>query len=262
MTAKPTDFGPNRTGIATSPIDSKRLIEGAHDGQSSDGARGVEAMLAERRAYSLDADPFGTLPPPASLKGAAKATLQALKGKNAAVFIDLVAERLAYERTGTRLYEALIAKHDAADPHPGGPTREELVEIRDHELKHFGWLTEALERLGADPTAVTPMADATGVQAEGTVKLLADPRTTLTQGLKAILIIELGDHESWLHLVALAERLGQEEMARVFRTALAEEEMHVAKVRTWLTNMIDGQVGLEPIPPEDIVEGGTSPPGM
>jgi hypothetical protein len=48
------------------------------------------------------------VPPPTSMKGMAKSALQALKGEKATVLIDKLAERLAFERTGTRLYETLI----------------------------------------------------------------------------------------------------------------------------------------------------------
>jgi hypothetical protein len=53
------------------------------------------------------------VPPPTSMKGMAKSALQALKGEKATVLIDKLAERLAFERTGTRPYETLIQKAQA-----------------------------------------------------------------------------------------------------------------------------------------------------
>ena len=84
---------------------------------------------------------------------------------------------------------------------------------------------------------------------EGLVKVLAEPRTTLTEALKAILVAELADNDSWLVLADVAERLGHSELAGRFRTALIEEEDHLARVRSWLTAAVDGQAGLEPAAP-------------
>lgn len=260
---KPTEFGPNRTGIATSPIDSARLIEGADDGITRDPLNGPVALTAERRAYSEDADPLGTVPPPASVKGAAKTVLQAFQGKNAAVFVDLLAERLAFERTGVRLYEALLVKHDAADLRPGDPTRDQLEKIRDDELRHFGLVKSAIEKLGGDPTAMTPSADAMAVASLGLVQLLSDPRTTFTEGLKGVLQAELMDRDSWVLLSDIAERLGQTEMAAAFRLALAQEEEHLLNVRTWVMSAVEGQVGFDvPTAPGDAPTGGVRPTSM
>lgn len=244
----PIDLGANRTGMATSPLDARKLIEGATlgvpAGIPSDAQGGADALEEERVLYSREAGPLGTLPPPVSLKGAASTIIQGLKGKDANGFIDLLGERLAFERSGVRLYELLAVKLDAAsDSH--APTRAEIEDIRRDELAHFTLLKGALEKLGADPTAVTPSADAIAVASSGVVKLLADPRTTLTEALKGILTVELVDNDSWLLLADVARRMGQEELAVQFHDALAQEQRHLARVRGWLAQAIDGQIGLK-----------------
>jgi rubrerythrin len=161
------------------------------------------------------------------------------------VFLDLLGERLAFERTGTRIYEALMAKLEAADPHPAGPTRADLEEIRDEELEHFALLKQAIETLGADPTAMTPSADVIAVASHGLVEVVSDPRVTLTESLKAVLAAELVDNDSWLMLVDVAEGVGQDDLAQEFRRALAEEEDHLARVRTWLNEAVLGEAGIE-----------------
>lgn len=241
---EPTDVGRNRTGIATSPIDVKKSIEGARAGTPLPQPDGQELAIA-RLALSREVEPVGTMPPPGTLKRVAKTAMQALKGNNPNVFLDLLGERLAFERTGTRLYDALLVKFDAAHEHPGGPTREDLERIRDEELQHFVMLKEALETLGADPTAITPSADITAVASMGLVQVLGDPRTTLTEALKTIQIAELADNDGWLMLADVAGRLGHDQLAERFRQALAEEEEHLARVRSWVAAAIDGQAGLE-----------------
>jgi rubrerythrin len=250
MTAKPTDLGPNRTGIAMSPVDAKRMVEGARELSPPPDFEQLEA-IALRLDYSSTSQPHGTMPPPATLKGAGKAIVAALKGDKATVLLDKLGERLAFERTGTRLYQLLLIKLDAASVHPGGPTRPELEEIRDDELRHFGICAAALRKLGADPTTVTPCANVVAVQGMGLMQVLADPRTTLTQALDTILLAELGDNDGWNTLIDLAEGMGQDEIAEMLRPCLEDEDRHLMLVRMWLQNAIKGQAGAEDTPADE-----------
>ncbi|HVK75838.1 MAG TPA: ferritin-like domain-containing protein [Kofleriaceae bacterium] len=245
---KPTDIGPNRTGIGTSPIDSKRLVEASEELTPFEGVDGEE-LESERVEWASAAEPVGTMPPPATLKGAAKTAVQLIKGNKPTIFLDKLGERLAFERTGTRLYEALLIKLQAGTPHAGAPTRDDLEQIRDEELRHFAIVRSAIERLGADPTAMTPCADVNGVLAMGLVQVLSDPRTTLTQCLEAMLVAELADNDGWTMLVDLADGLGFDDLTREFRVALQEEETHLARVREWITTAVEGQAGIAPTPP-------------
>jgi rubrerythrin len=245
----PTDMGTNRTGIAASPVDARRMIEGAAAG-TPDGAVDLEPLepSTARIEWSRSAAPLGTMPTPATLKGAARSAVAALKGEHAGAFLDQLAARLAFERTGTRLYEALLVKYEAAHVHQGGPTREELEEIRDEELEHAAMLAECIETLGADPTAVTPAANVQAVAGHGILQVVADPRTTLSQALEAVLIAELADNDAWQLLHDLAEGMGQHELAEQFRHAQSHEEEHLARVRRWVSAALRGQAGIQPTP--------------
>lgn len=242
---RPTDTGLNRTGIATSPIDSvrtERAAERAHTAGPLDGA----ALIDERARWSRDAGPLGTVPPPATIKGVLKVAVEKLRGHKPTVLIDKLGERLAFERTGTRLYEAAIAKLEAAGPHPGGPTRADLEAIRDAEHRHVAVLRDAVLRLGADPTAMTPGADLIAVSGLGWVQAVTDPRTTLDQCLDVLLLAELGDRGGWELLIGLTRQLDFEDLARQFQAALAEEEHHVFRVRGWITTALYGEAGAVP----------------
>lgn len=244
---KPTESGSNRTGMATSPMDGPATIEGAKAGTPLASTE-PGGLVAARVSYAREVSPVGTMPIPTTFKSLAEATKQMLKGKKPMVFLDLLGERMAFERTGTRLYEGLLVKLEAADVHPGGPAREDLERIRDEELEHFALLKETMTALGADPTAMTPSADVIAVASAGLVQVVGDPRTTLTEALKAILTAELADNDGWLTLADLAERLGHADTASEFRRALAEEEDHLARVRSWLATAVEGQAGLDPSP--------------
>jgi rubrerythrin len=171
---------------------------------------------------------------PASLTGAVKTAVKAVTGASPPLFIDKLGERLAFERSGVRLYETLISKYDAYGSFSGGPIREDLQQILDDEFSHFTMLTQAMEQLGGDPTAITPSANLHATLSMGIIQVLTDPRTTLLQSLEGILVAELADNDCWEALSELAQGAGEEEMKERFLRAYATEQEHLIKVRTWL----------------------------
>src|SRR5581483_125110 len=118
------------------------------------------------------------------------------------------------ERSGTRLYEAFLGKAMAADGQRGGVEPERVRHFLEEEREHFELVSQCIEQIGGDPTAVTPSADIVAVQSMGLVQVMTDPRTTVSQCLCALLTAELVDKDGWELLCSLARGLGHEEMAR------------------------------------------------
>lgn len=235
-----TDMKKNRTGMSTAPELGQEMIDGAQE-WGSDMPSGADGIKRIHRSYLEESTPLGTVPPPASVKGVAKSSVQKLKGNKPAVLLDKLGERLAFERSGTRIYEALIDKYDAHGGWEGGPTREELVHFHDEELEHFHIVKDAIESLGADPTALTPSADVAGVVSEGVLKIATDPRVSLGESLEALLTAELVDNDAWSMLISLAQAMGQDELGESFRDAMMEESEHLDSVRRWLTGHLTGE---------------------
>jgi tRNA isopentenyl-2-thiomethyl-A-37 hydroxylase MiaE len=156
--------------------------------------------------------------------------------------VEKLAERLAFERTGTRLYEAIIGKAESL-AEKSAPRIDELEKIHDEELRHFHMVKDYIEKLGGDPTAETPSADVVGVASSGLLKVITDPRTTIPQSLQALLVAELADNDGWSALIKLAEGFNQDEMAADFRQALQAEERHLTQVRSWLSSHIEAEAG-------------------
>ena len=72
---------------------------------------GDERKLAVVRGEEVArADNVGSVPLPGSVRGMVKTALNKLTGVSPEMLIDKLGERLAFERTGVRLYEALLAK--------------------------------------------------------------------------------------------------------------------------------------------------------
>jgi hypothetical protein len=261
-----TTIGMNRTGTATSPLDVKAMTDAA-DALSPVQPIDTTAMDAERLVYINNAEAVGSIPPPASMKGVFKAGMAKMKGGAPSIFMDKLGERIAFERAGTRLYEALITKYQAvhglgqevlmpADQLPllddrgvapgsiaGESPLETLHRIRNEELEHFRMLCAAMQKMGGDPTAQTPCADVSATASMGIVQVLTDPRTTLAQCLNALLTAELADNAGWELLVQLAEDAGETELAGRFLGALGQEQEHLAVVKGWLTQLVTQGAG-------------------
>lgn len=227
------ELGMNRTGIGTSPRLSKDMVEGTSEFLPAASADERELAVA-RVSYAREAEPIGSVPPPLTGKGVVKTAATALKGESPTQLIDKLGERLAFERTGTRLYQALLSKLDALGGFEGGPSREELEHILMEEYQHFKMLGEALTRLGADPTVMTPSADLHATLSGGVLEVTVDPRTSVAQCLEAALVAELADNDCWRALSELAREAGENELEETFAAALQEESEHLVNVRRWI----------------------------
>lgn len=210
----------NLTGISTSPDMAAEMLEAANEVPPTsmgtqfgdevirfDVARGVEP---KHRSY-------GTVPPP-----------------EPELLTNMLGARLAFERTGVRLYEILISKVDALGSFEGGPDREQLQSILNEEHCHFSLLHQTILDVGGDPTAVTPAADLTGVLGGGILQVTSDARTTVLECLQAILVAELADNAGWEELTAIARELGNDELAESFTEAEKTEQNHLTLVKGWI----------------------------
>ncbi|HEX8590463.1 ferritin-like domain-containing protein [Pseudomonas sp.] len=233
-------LGMNRTGAQMSPLDTQKQIEATELFPADVPADGMQ-LFEERQQAIVDADAVGSIPIPGSAKGMVKSALDKLRGHNPEVLVDKLGERLAFERTGVRLYDAMIAKASSAT---GGSLEltESLRQIQSEEHDHMEMVRRAIETLGADPTSMTPCADVAGVKALGVMQVLTDPRTTVSQCLNAILTIELEDNDAWGLLIELTRQAGHPLIAKEFQHALEQEEKHLSMVRSYVRENLMAQV--------------------
>lgn len=251
---QPTTNGLNRTGAAASPEGVTAML---HIAAQWSPPKAPDLRLADqdRGLYIAESDALGSVPPPATLKGMVKTGMDKMLGQRPEMLMDKISERIAFERGGTRLYDALILKFDVlaqAGEVPdlpmldGGVTasspREALLRIRAQEHQHFQMLCEAMRTLGGDPTAQTPCADVVGMSTLGLMQVVTDPRTTLAQSLNAVLTAELTDDAGWELLVQLAVQSGDTDLAEQFGLALAEEGQHVHTIRNWTAALATAQI--------------------
>lgn len=221
----------NRTGIMASPNDAFAQADAALETnvEELDG----ESLVEVRADYETDARPIGSVPPPIELSDVLGSRLG--EGINAIALIDKIGERLAFERSGVRLYQGVIGKLVTRGSFEGGPNKELLGHFLQEELNHFQLLCTAVAMLGGDPTAMTPSADVGSVATSGLVQVISDPRTTLPGALQAMLIAELADNDGWDLLIQMTRAAGHQALADAFARAKTEEDEHLDLVRDWLS---------------------------
>ena len=254
---EPTVSGPNRTGSTISLQNTSAMLDAASE-LTPPVPIDTSASEANRISYISESDAVGSIPPPEPIEDAEEAS---------SIFLDKLGERIAFERGGTRLYDALLTKYQALQQLDGAEAlpatlsvalegtehqldsmeNEEplqtLQRIRAEELSHFRMLGQVMEQLGGDPTAQTPCANVAATASMGLIQVLTDPRTTLAQCLNAILTAELTDNAGWEMLVTLADDAGETELSGLFLGALAQEQMHLAIVNAWLNHLVSQAAG-------------------
>ena len=242
-----TEPGFNRTGAQSSPLsvhsmqlyaDERVPEEVSAPGEMPDGRE----IAAVRCDYAVEAELIGSVPMPGVLTSAFTAVVSKLGARKPEVLVDKLGERLAFERIGVRLYQALIDKASALATQQRMPfSVDELQRIRDDELAHMHVLASALDSLGADSSAQTPAAAVSALAISGLMQVLTDPRTTLVHCLEAMLIAELADDASWDLLISLTAEADQDQFLPQFHSARDSEKAHVRQIRGWLQAVVLGE---------------------
>jgi len=214
----------NRTGLRSAErgVRHDMISRSDLDLEPTSGAASDRRTRIRIRS-AREGEPVGTMPPLGRV------------ARELVPLFDLLGARLAFERAGTRAYEALAAKHEAYGGFADGPSLDDLRQLREEELVHARMLHALLTELGGDPTALTPRADLQLVGSRGIIEVIVDPRTSLLDGLEAIVIAELADHEEWIGLIELARELDRDDLVHTFQTAQLTEELHLSKIRRWIS---------------------------
>ena len=160
--------GQNRTGAAVTPDQINLMLEAVRE-LSPPVPINTLSIDVERQSYISAAESVGSIPhPKLASKGTVQRTKAEVKGASPSVLMDKLGERIAFERAGTRLYDALISKYlalsnagqdvlpaieslamevpEAAvrELRPGETALDTLRRIRLEELRHFQMLCEAM----------------------------------------------------------------------------------------------------------------------
>jgi bacterioferritin (cytochrome b1) len=155
--------------------------------------------------------------------------------------VDLLSERLTFERAGVKLYDAIIAKLQTSNEPEVHRTLRAMHEHRNHEKEHEEWLEAQIRALGGDAHTETDMARLATRESAG-IEAVVLGDTDPIHLFHALLAAELADNAGWDLLVALADEAGDRAAKKEFKKRLHEEEDHLVFVRRALASLARSSV--------------------
>ncbi|MGZ5056877.1 MAG: hypothetical protein ACXWE3_00415 [Methylobacter sp.] len=227
------EFGLNRTPTQLHPVMTQSMVEGYDEFPAHAEEISVDAFTM-RKNYIENAEELGSVPLPSTFRGAVSTGMQAVQGNSPSVLIDKLGERMAFERSGVRLYDALITKCQSAEP---ALDTAVLEQFRNDEAEHFALVRDCIKTMGGDPTAQTPCADSAGMAAMGLMQVMNDPRSSIPQCVEVILMAELTDLAGWELLIELVDEANLDEYIGRFQKAKLTEDDHMRTIKKWLERL-------------------------
>jgi bacterioferritin (cytochrome b1) len=155
--------------------------------------------------------------------------------------IDVLNERLAFERAGVKLYDRVLEVARAAGDENVARMLPELEQHRNEEKEHEEWLEEQIRALGGDAHARTERSELITRESKGIEEVVMTD-AQLPHLLHALLAAELVDNAGWDLLVQLADEAGDRKTKREFKKRLHEEEDHLLFVRAAVEKLSIGDV--------------------
>lgn len=154
-----------------------------------------------------------------------------LGDQNRDELLDLLTERLTFERTGVRLYDRVLERIRAVGNPEVAALHAPMTAHRDQEKEHEEWLEARIRELGGSAHAMTARAHLVQTESRGIEAVIFDDAATLPQMLHALLAAELVDNAGWDLLVALADEVNDHDLKKEFKRRLHEEEDHLTLIQ-------------------------------
>jgi bacterioferritin (cytochrome b1) len=172
--------------------------------------------------------------------------MRRLAEQNRGKLIDLLMERLAFERAAMGLYDVVIGRLREEEP----AVRRMLPQVevqRDQEAEHVDWLETQVRALGGNPEGMTGRSRLVARELSGVEEVVRDRGARIAELLHALLAFELSDAAGWRVLVALAERVSDEPARLAFDGRLRHEEAHCAFLQRALEALTENDVTGAPV---------------
>jgi bacterioferritin (cytochrome b1) len=195
------------------------------------GAARCRAVPGPGTPYPLEEPPLrqrGDACPPAARGGNPMASLS--DSADRSKVIDLLNERLAFERAGVKLYDRVLEVLRASGDANEQQMLDEMQQHRDEEKEHEEWLEEQIRNLGGDAHSETEHSRLITRESKGIEEVVMS-EAQLPHLFHALLAAELVDNAGWDLLAQLAGDAGDHGAKREFKKRLHEEEDHLLFVR-------------------------------
>jgi bacterioferritin (cytochrome b1) len=156
--------------------------------------------------------------------------MQELAKFDQAKVIDVLNERLVFERAGVKLYDRILEAIRASGDENVARMLQEMEGHRSEEKEHEEWLEAQIRGLGGNAHAETEKSRLVTRESKGIEEVVMSG-APLPHLLHALLAAELVDNAGWDLLVQLADEAGDREAKREFKRRLHEEEDHLLFIR-------------------------------
>ena len=178
--------------------------------------------------------------------------MEQLAKKNAPFVLDVLNARLAFERTGVKLYDSVIEKIERSGDPRFSAIVEELREIRAEEREHAEWLEMQIRGLGGRPDENSDMARLETEEGRGIESVICDGHAKIIHLVHALLAAELADNAGWDVLVQLADEAGDSAAKVELGRRMAEEAKHLLFIREVVVRAVESEIGRERQMPRDM----------
>ena len=144
--------------------------------------------------------------------------------------LDLLNERLAFERAGVQFYDRILDVMRGSKDDNVQQMIPQMKKHRDQEKEHEEWLESQIRSLGGDAHKTTEHVALVETESSG-IKAIIDGDYQLPHLFHALLLAELTDNAGWQLLLDLADRAGDDDAREQFKKRLHHEEEHVILMR-------------------------------
>jgi rubrerythrin len=156
--------------------------------------------------------------------------MQKLAQRNSARILDLLGERMTFERAGVRLYDQILTRMRASADERIQAMCETMEKHRAEEKEHEEWLGVQIRALGGNTEVMTEHSRLVEQESQGIEQVMRSDEN-IVHDFHALLSAELTDNAGWDLLKGLADELGDKDAKREFTRRLHEEEDHLLFVR-------------------------------
>jgi len=157
--------------------------------------------------------------------------------------IDVLNERLTFERIGVQLYDRILGVLQSSGPElAGGKLFGQLRDHRNEEKEHEEWLEAQIRALGGTAHEDTEHSRLVMEESKGIGDVILRGESNLPHMFHALLAAELVDNAGWDLLVQLADEAHDHEAKREFKHRLHEEEQHLLLMRKLVIRDTESEV--------------------
>jgi bacterioferritin (cytochrome b1) len=145
--------------------------------------------------------------------------------------LDLLTERLTFERASVKLYDMSIAKIERNSDPAIVAVLPQMIRQREQEKEHEEWLEDWVRELGSDAHTDSELSELIERESKGVMEVISQDEQ-IPHLFHALLTAELVDDTAWKLLVHLADEADDDDARRELRNRARQEEQHLIFIRS------------------------------